>query len=222
MTSENYSVIVFDWDGTLMDSTPAIIAAIQGACRDLGLPVPPDEAAGWVIGLGLADAMRSVVPELEPEQWNRFSERYRFHYFSRDPELRLFPGVEDMLHRLSLAGAQLAVATGKSRQGLDRSLQATGLASAFAATRCADETFSKPHPAMLHELMDELMVEAAATVMIGDTSHDLNMARNAGVHGVGVSYGAHPLAELEGAEPRVVVHSVPELTEWLQTRAAAR
>ncbi len=222
MTTENYSLIVFDWDGTLMDSTPAIIAAIQGACRDLGLPVPPDEAAGWVIGLGLADAMRAVVPELDPSQWASFSERYRFHYYTRDPELRLFPGVEEMLHRLSLAGAQLAVATGKSRQGLDRSLQSTGLASAFAATRCADETFSKPNPAMLHELMDELLAEPLDTVMIGDTSHDLNMARNAGVHGVGVSYGAHPLEELQGAEPRIIVHSVPELTQWLHERSLTR
>lgn len=214
----NYELIVFDWDGTLMDSTPAIIAAIQGACRDMGLPVPPDEAAAWVIGLGLADAMRTVVPDLEDRHWPRFSERYRYHYFTRDPELRLFPGVEDMLHRLQSAGARLAVATGKSRDGLNRSLAATGLSSAFESSRCADETHSKPHPAMLLELMDELVVEPQATVMIGDTSHDLNMARNANVHGVGVSYGAHPAEELVACEPRILVHDVSELSRWLEAR----
>lgn len=216
--SQPYELIVFDWDGTLMDSTPAIIAAIQGACRDLGLPVPPDAAAAWVIGLGLADAMQAVVPELDAAHWPKFSERYRYHYFTRDPQLRLFPGVEAMLHRLQLAGARLAVATGKSREGLNRSLAATGLASAFESSRCADETHSKPHPAMLLELMDELVVAPAATVMIGDTSHDLTMARNAHVHGVAVSYGAHDNQELLRCEPQVLVHDVPELTRWLETR----
>ncbi|MCK9512652.1 MAG: HAD-IA family hydrolase [Pigmentiphaga sp.] len=218
MAEPEYSLIVFDWDGTLMDSTPAIIAAIQGACRDLGLPVPPDEAAGWVIGLGLADAMQTVVPELDASHWPRFSERYRFHYLTRDPDLRLFPGVEDMLHRLSSAGARLAVATGKSRAGLERSFAATGLKSAFDGSRCADETHSKPHPAMLLELMDELMVPPQATVMIGDTSHDLNMATSARVHGVGVSYGAHAAQELLDCQPKILVHDVDELARWLTPR----
>ncbi len=216
-----YSLVVFDWDGTLMDSTPAIVAAIQGACRDMDLPVPPDEAAAWVIGLGLADALRAAVPELKPEQWKAFSERYRFHYLTRDPELRLFAGIEGLLTGIAATGASIAVATGKSRLGLDRSLDATGLRPRFDATRTADETHSKPHPAMLLELMDELNVPPARTLMIGDTSHDLNMARSAGVHGLGVSYGAHAVTELEGCEPVGIVHSVAELSDWLLPRVVA-
>src|SRR5690606_16226495 len=123
----SYSLVVFDWDGTLMDSTPAIVAAIQGACRDMDLPVPPDEAASWVIGLGLADALRTAVPDLTQDLWQPFSERYRFHYLTRDPELRLFEGVETLLADIAACGVQLAVATGKSRRGLSRALQATGL-----------------------------------------------------------------------------------------------
>lgn len=214
----SYSLVVFDWDGTLMDSTPAIIAAMQAACRDMGLPVPPDEAAGWVIGLGLADALRTAVPTLKESDWQPFAERYRYHYLTRDPEVKLFKGVETLLQRLAETGTQLAVATGKSRRGLDRSLRSTGLTDLFHATRCADETHSKPHPAMLLELMDELDVKPARTVMIGDTSHDLNMATNAGVHGVGVCYGAHPLAELQICSSAALVHSVDDLSAWLLER----
>lgn len=217
----SYSLVVFDWDGTLMDSTPAIVAAIQGACRDMDLPVPPDEAASWVIGLGLADALRTAVPTLTPDLWKPFAERYRFHYLTRDPELRLFNGVESLLGRIAASGAQLAVATGKSRLGLDRALDATGLRPRFDATRCADETHSKPNPAMLFELMDELGVAAHDTVMIGDTSHDLQMAASAGVHGVGVGYGAHPVSELQACSPAGLVHSVAELSEWLLPRLKA-
>lgn len=214
----SYSLVVFDWDGTLMDSTPAIVAAIQGACRDMSLPVPPDEAASWVIGLGLADALRTAVPDLSPDMWKPFAERYRFHYLTRDPELRLFTGIEPLLDSIAAAGAQLAVATGKSRQGLNRALDATGLRSRFDATRCADETHSKPNPAMLFELMDELGADPAKTVMIGDTSHDLNMAASAGVHGVGVAYGAHAIAELQACSPAGLVHNVDELAGWLLPR----
>lgn len=213
-----YSLVVFDWDGTLMDSTPAIVAAMQGACRDMGLPVPPDEAASWVIGLGLADALRAVVPDLEPERWGPFSDRYRYHYLTRDPELRLFAGVDAMLAALAATGASLAVATGKSRRGLDRALEATGLSRRFDATRCADETHSKPHPAMLLELMDELAAAPEDTLMIGDTSHDLNMANSAGVHGLAVSYGAHQQGELQACSPVGLVHSVSELAAWLSPR----
>jgi len=216
-----YSLVVFDWDGTLMDSTPAIVAAIQGACRDMDLPVPPDEAASWVIGLGLADALRAAVPELRAEQWPAFSERYRYHYLTRDPQLRLFEGVGTLLKAIAATGASLAVATGKSRLGLDRSLDSTGLRQQFDATRCADETHSKPHPAMLLELMDELMVAPENTLMIGDTSHDLNMARSAGVHGLGVTYGAHPLAELQACSPVGIVHNVQELSDWLLPRVVS-
>ncbi len=219
---QGYSLIVFDWDGTLMDSTPTIIAAIQSACRDLGLPVPPDEAAAWVIGLSLQDALLAAVPTLEQHQVPAFVARYRFHYLTRDPELRLFSGTEQMLAGLVAQGARLAVATGKSRVGLERALDATGIRRYFESTRCADETFSKPNPAMLFEIMRELDVDPGATVMVGDTSHDLHMARNAGVHGVGVTYGAHAAAELAGCGPQTLAGSIAELGSWLSGRLAAK
>lgn len=216
-----YSLVVFDWDGTLMDSTPAIVAALQGACRDMNLPVPPDETASWIIGLGLADALRTAVPTLTQDLWQPFAQRYQYHYLTRDHELRLFQGIEQLLGDLAASGAQLAVATGKSRRGLNRALEATGLGPRFDATRCADETHSKPNPAMLFELMEELGVAPENTVMIGDTSHDLNMAQSAGVHGVGVSYGAHPLADLQACSPAALVHDVRELSGWLMPRIRA-
>lgn len=213
-----YSLVVFDWDGTLMDSTPAIVAAMQAACRDLGLPEPPDEMANWVIGLGLEDALKTAVPSLREEQWPDFVQRYRYHYLTRDPEVRLFDGVANLIESLANRGVWLAVATGKSRKGLTRALRNTGLTDAFHASRCSDETFSKPHPAMLLEIMDELGVDRRETVMIGDTAHDLNMALNACVHGVGVCYGAHPINELQVCSPAALVHSVPELADWLLPR----
>lgn len=217
-----YSLIVFDWDGTLMDSTPTIIAAIQSACRDLGLPVPPDEAAAWVIGLSLQDALMAAVPTLAQDQVQAFVARYRFHYLTRDPQLRLFAGAEQMLARLAERGARLAVATGKSRVGLERALDATGIRRYFDATRCADETFSKPNPAMLFEIMRELGADPASAVMVGDTSHDLQMARNAGIHGVGVTYGAHAVDELAGCAPQTLAGSIAELDDWLHGRIVAR
>ncbi len=217
----NYGVVVFDWDGTLMDSTHSIVAAIQAACRDLDLPVPSVSTASWVIGLSLESALRKAVPELTPSLLPRFLERYRIHYLTRDPELRLFEGIPGLLDDLAERNIRLAVATGKSRVGLDRVLAATGLGPRFEITRCADESFSKPHPAMLQEIMQELDVEPARMLMIGDTSHDLQMAINAGVHGLGVTYGAHPPKDLEACQPQGIVHDVAGLRDWLLPRVAA-
>jgi phosphoglycolate phosphatase len=213
-----YSLVVFDWDGTLMDSTHSIVAAIQAACRDLELPVPSASQASWVIGLSLESALRRAVPALSNAMLPRFLERYRVHYLLRDPELKLFDGVGEMLAELGARDVRMAVATGKSRIGLNRALAASGLVEVFQATRCADETFSKPNPAMLYELMDELGIAADKVVMIGDTSHDLQMASNAGMHGVGVAYGAHTRQELEAEEPQAVLESVTDLREWLMAR----
>jgi phosphoglycolate phosphatase len=215
-----YSVIVFDWDGTLMDSTHSIVAAIQGACRDLELRVPTAAEAAWVIGLSLEPALRRAVPDLTPSMEPLFLERYRYHYLSKDTQLKLFDGVPEMLSDLQTAGATLAVATGKSRVGLNRALAATALHSAFAATRTADETFGKPHPGMLLELIDELMVEPERMVMVGDTSHDLTMAANAGVHGIGVAYGAHPEEELRTCPHHTIASDVASLHQWLRQRIA--
>lgn len=210
-----YELVVFDWDGTLLDSAGAIVLAIQSACRDLGLAIPDDARARHVIGLGLADALRHAVPDLQPESYQAMVERYRFHYLSGDHQLTLFPGVREMLARLQAAGHILSVATGKSRLGLDRALDHSGLRPLFQASRCADECHSKPHPQMLDELMAEFGVAADSTVMIGDTSHDLLMASNAGVAGLAVTYGAHPHEHLLEHKPLVCLHSVRELDLWL-------
>lgn len=213
---KKYQLIVFDWDGTLMDSTAAIVHAIQASAKDLGLPVPEDRQARHVIGLGLTDALATAVPELPPSRYGEMVDRYRHHYLSRDHELELFAGVEALLGDLAAADYQLAVATGKSRLGLDRALGQTGLGRYFHASRCADECFSKPHPQMLLELMDELGALPEATLMIGDTVHDLLLARNAGVAALGVTYGAHAPEHLQEQGALACLHSVDALAEWLR------
>lgn len=214
-----YQLIVFDWDGTLLDSAGAIVNAIQAACRDLGLPEPDDARARHVIGLGLVDAMRHAVPDLPPDSYQAMVDRYRFHYLAGDHELTLFKGVPALLERLKNGGHLLAIATGKSRAGLERALDHSGLRPYFLASRCADECHSKPHPQMLEELMAEFGVAEAATVMIGDTSHDLLMASNAGVDGLAVTYGAHPHNHLLEHRPVACLHSVAELDSWLKANA---
>jgi phosphoglycolate phosphatase len=210
-----YQLIVFDWDGTLLDSAGAIVQAIQSACIDLSLPVPEDSQARHVIGLGLVDAMRHAVPDLPPERYQAMVDRYRYHYLAGDHKLTLFDGVPQMLERLHAAGHILAIATGKSRLGLDRALDHSGLRPLFQASRCADECHSKPHPQMLEELMAEFCMAEASTVMIGDTSHDLLMASNAGVDALAVTYGAHPHNHLVEHKPAACLHSIQELDQWL-------
>ncbi len=210
-------LIAFDFDGTLMDSTSAIAESIQSAAVDVGVPVPTTERASHIIGLGLTEALRQAIPDLPQERYQELAERYRHHYFARDHELRLFSGVEAMLDELASAGYLLTVATGKRRMGLDRSLGATGLESRFHSSRCADECQSKPHPQMLQELMEEFGVAPEATLMIGDTTHDLRMAKNAGVHAVAVTYGAHSRELLEAECPVYCANNVEELIGWLRT-----
>ena len=219
MPRKQFDLIVFDWDGTLMDSTATIVKCIQGAAKDLGLPIPNREQAAHVIGLGMAEAMQVAMPGLDPKVYPRIVERYRYHYLAKDHELTLFDGVPEMLQDLSQQGYFLAVATGKSRVGLNRSLNAAGLLSTFDATRCADETFSKPHPAMLQELTRELGQDLRRTVMIGDTTHDLMMAQNAGSSGIAVEYGAHPLDQLAACKPVFSARNVPQLHQWLNENA---
>jgi len=219
MPRQQFDLIVFDWDGTLMDSTAHIARSIQAACRDLGLPIPADEAARFVIGLGLRDALQIAAPSLDPTDYPRLAERYRYHYLVKDAHTELFAGVRELLGELSSLGYLLAVATGKSRVGLNRALAEARLTSVFDGTRCADETFSKPHPAMLQELTRELGQDLARTVMIGDTTHDLQMATNAGAAGIAVTYGAHPVDALVKLEPRFVAADVAGLGDWLREHA---
>jgi phosphoglycolate phosphatase len=213
-----YPLIVFDWDGTIIDSPRTIAGCIRQAAADLGLEVPDAERASHVIGLGLHDAMRIALPGLPRSRYAEFVECYRSHFLAREDAMQLYPGMRELLE--ALAGPRrLAIATGKSRRGLDRALQASDLERYFCASRCADETHPKPHPAMLLELMSELEVQADCVLMIGDTSHDLEMARAAGVDALAVSYGAHPEPGLVACGPRGCVTSVHELGEWLQRNA---
>jgi phosphoglycolate phosphatase len=214
-----FDLVVFDWDGTLYDSTALIVRSIQAACLDVGLDKPSDQDAAYVIGLGLQDALARVAPGLSEQQVREMALRYRHHYFRCQHELSLFPGVLDLLAALKARHHWLAVATGKNRQGLNEALAHAELRSVFDATRTADETASKPHPQMLNELMRELGVEADRTLMIGDTTHDLQLASNAGVASVGVSYGAHDHQEFAVHKPRHVAHSVSELHNWLLEHA---
>jgi phosphoglycolate phosphatase len=217
--ARRFDLLVFDWDGTLMDSAAAIAASIQDSCRDLGLPVPDDRRASHVIGLGLKDALEYAVPDLAQQDYGKLVERYRHHFLERDRRLTAFEGVEAMLRKLAGDGFMLAVATGKTRAGLDRALKATGFGPVFHGSRCADECWSKPHPAMLLELMEEFGTAPPRVLMIGDTTHDLQMAANAKVASVGVSYGAHPREQLAELEPLACVDNVPELAAWLYANA---
>ena len=212
---KNFDLIMFDWDGTLMDSTPAITRSIQLAAADIGLPVPSDEAASHVIGLSLQDALSHALPTLHQADYPELVERYRYHYMSADAEIALFDEIEPMLLELKRRGHFLAVATGKNRAGLDRVLKSTALGHMFDATRTADETRSKPHPQMVLELTDYFGVEAGRSVMVGDTTHDLSMAHSARTKAVGVSYGAHPHESLVALEPLAVVTTSRELRTWL-------
>ena len=219
MSSRRFELIVFDWDGTLMDSTGAIVASIQAAARDLGLAPPSAARARHIIGLGLIDALRHALPDLPAERYQDVALRYRQHYMARDQDLLLFEGAAELIAELAQAGYQLAVATGKTRKGLDRAFEVSGLGPRFHASRCADECHSKPHPQMLEELMAEFGVGPELTLMIGDTTHDLLMARNAGVAALGVAYGAHSRETLEAQDPLYCAANVAELAAWLRQQA---
>jgi phosphoglycolate phosphatase len=210
-----YELVIFDWDGTLMDSTAVIAAALQSACRDVSIAVPTDRDARFVIGLGAADTFRHVAPDLDEEGRRRLSERYRHHFLARESEAPLYEGVREMLTDLHGRGRRLAVATGKARRGLDRALDATGLRPWFEATRCADEGFAKPHPDMLLMLMDITGVEPRHALMVGDTTHDLELAANAGVDAISVSYGAHDEELLSSRPAKARISSVEQLHRWL-------
>ena len=214
-----YRLIVFDWDGTLFDSAAVITDCIQQAARDMALPVPDRRTASHVIGLGLSDSLRQAMPALPPERYREFLALYRSFFIEREDSLSMFPGAAELLAELKRRGHRLAVATGKPRRGLERALEASGLSPLFAASRCGDETRPKPDPAMLLELLEELAIGREDGLMIGDTSHDLQMAKSAGVDAVAVAYGAHPGEALRALGPRACVASVAELGQWLAAHA---
>lgn len=214
-----FDLIAFDWDGTLFDSTQIIVRCIQRAVADVGGTVPGDREAAWVIGMGLMQALAHAAPDVPRERYAELGERYRHHYLAHQHDLSLFDGVLPMLDDLRGRDHLLAVATGKSRRGLDEVLRTVQLAGVFDGSRTADETAGKPDPRMLHELMNEFGVPPERTLMIGDTTHDLQMAVNAGCASLGVSYGAHETSGFAALRPLAVAHTVRELHDWLREHA---
>jgi phosphoglycolate phosphatase len=214
-----FDLIAFDWDGTLYDSTQIIVRCIQRAVADVGGAVPTEKQAAYVIGMSLGEALAHAAPDVPREKYPELGERYRQHYWAHKDDLVLFDGVLELLQDLRSRHHWLAVATGKSRRGLNEALQQSQLKGLFDASRTADETAGKPHPRMLHELMREFGTDAERTLMIGDTTHDLQMALNAGCPSVAVSYGAHEPGEFHALQPRFIAHSVQDLRDWLLENA---
>ena len=215
METRNFDLIAFDWDGTLFDSTQIIVRCIQAAVCDVGGKEPTEKAAAYVIGLGLMQALAHAAPDVPPEKYPELGVRYRHHYARHVNDLSLFAGVLPLLDALKARGHLLAVATGKSRRGLDEALQSVELKGVFDGSRTADETAGKPDPLMLHELMVQFDLPASRILMIGDTTHDLQMAFNADCASVGVSYGAHEPDAFTVLNPMHVAHSVQDLHDWL-------
>jgi phosphoglycolate phosphatase len=216
-----FRLLVFDWDGTLMDSIGTIVACTQATIRELGLKAIPDETISGTVGLGLRETVEVLSPGCDEELLERILGEYRKHWSMtfRDAPL-LFPGVGEMLRDLADEDYLLAVATGKSRRGLDYSLDQTGLRGIFHATRTADEALSKPHPRMLFDILDDLGMKPEDAVMVGDTTYDLAMARSARMAAVAVCSGGHGREELERFGPLACLDQVIELVPWLAQRAA--
>jgi phosphoglycolate phosphatase len=216
---QNFDLIVFDLDGTIMDSTGLIAWCIQMASFDLGLEPPSDAQAKYIIGLGIQDSMERLFPTLSALQRFEFELRYRHHFTARDHEAPLYPGIRELLLDLRAQQRILAIATGKPRAGLERAFLHTGLKPMFDFSRCGDEGFPKPHPDMLLKLLEFAGVENRRAVMIGDTTHDLEMAANAGVNALAVSYGAHPEPDLTRFPQLACFANVTDLHRWLNQNA---
>lgn len=216
---KSFDLLIFDWDGTLMDSEAHIVECLEKAMEAVDQEPLPGTQLRQVIGLGLEEAISGIMPSASKSVHQRAVTAFREHFLSPHPTpSKLFPGVEAVLEQLSNQGYAMAVATGKSRRGLDKVLQQTGLGSYFPVTRCADETFSKPHPLMLEEILMDMDTAADRALMVGDTEFDLLMAANAGVPAVGVSYGVHAIERLQLASPLEILHRISDLPEWLNGR----
>jgi phosphoglycolate phosphatase len=218
-----YSLIIFDWDGTVINSTAKIVASMQAAASDVGLSLPSDDVVRNIIGLGLPEAILMMFPKIKPEQMEPMKARYAYHYVEQNhAEATLFPLAKETLEALKQKGYRLAVATGKSRRGLDRVLDETGLAHLFEITRCADETTSKPHPHMLNEILAETGVAAEHAIMVGDTEYDLEMGERAGMGCIAVTYGAHAPERLHPYNPLFTANQFEEIGHWLCNQEVMR
>lgn len=214
-----YKLLIFDWDGTVIDSTARIISSMQAAADDCGFPVPASSAVMNIIGLGLPEAIRLLIPTVDDAGIDQMRTQYGHHFLGvNETPTPLFPGVQKTLESMHAKGMRMAVATGKSRRGLDRAFVQTGLAWLFESSRCADETVSKPNPLMLEEILAETGVPASEALMIGDTEYDLDMGRRAGMDVIAVSYGAHHIDRLKGFNPVLEVDNFPELEQWLDSK----
>jgi phosphoglycolate phosphatase len=210
--TRSFRLIVFDWDGTLMDSEARIVGCLEAAIGDLGLAVRSQDELRNIIGLGLREAVAVLYPDHSPQLLEQLTERYRYHFLGDHPAVSgLFAGAEATVAQLAADGYLLAIATGKGRRGLDQVLQQTGMGSYFHTTICADESFSKPHPAMLEEVMSRLDCDPRETIMVGDTEYDMLMARSAGTQAIAVKYGVHPCYRLLTHSPAACLESIDEL-----------
>ncbi|MBT5229669.1 MAG: HAD-IA family hydrolase [Methylococcales bacterium] len=210
-----YDLIVFDWDGTLMDSADDIVYCIQQAALDMELQPVADDQARQIIGLGLKEAVEKLFPGRDDTFVAQLADRYRFHYHESDIQSGLFPHAENVLSTLQSQQYKLAVATGKSRRGLDDVLEQTALQTFFHTTRCADESGSKPDPAMLYHILQSLEVDASRALMVGDTEYDLEMASSAGVASIGVSFGVHDVMQLKRHNPLAIIDRLDHLLTLL-------
>ncbi len=209
-------LLIFDWDGTLSDSTSKIIGCMQKAAQNTGVAVLSDETIRNIIGLGLPEAMQRLYPDLSDTEKEQVKQRYIEHFLAEDQQPSpFFDGVLEGLKELRNAGFHMAVATGKSRRGLNRVLQNLKLEHYFDSSRCADETASKPNPLMLNELLSDFNLSADSALMIGDTEYDMEMAQNANMGRVAVSYGAHHIDRMKVYSPVFEAHSFPEFVAWV-------
>ncbi|MEE9331781.1 MAG: HAD-IA family hydrolase [Methylophilaceae bacterium] len=216
---KQFDLIVWDWDGTLADSTGMIASAIVKAASEVGLPALALQAARNVIGLGLRESIYNLFGDIPVAQSQAFAAKYRANYFAGEKEIPLFEGAQKLITELSRRGHKLAVATGKSRHGLSLALERSEFANYFQATRTVDECFSKPHPQMLDELMDALVATPERTLMIGDSTYDLEMAKNAGIPSLAVTFGAHSGEKLLKYNPKEIFNQFSDLSEWLLNNA---
>ena len=211
-----YELVIFDWDGTLMDSSLRIVNCLQRAAEDLGLPIPTVNRARHIIGLNLQDSLTSLFGHLSKSHVDNYIERYRYHFYHpQADQMLMFDGVMDGLEELDRRGLLLAVATGKGRQGLDPILKEYSLEKVFVMTRCADESFGKPNPQMLFDILEFTGHNPNQAVMVGDTSYDMEMAGNAGMHAIAVDYGMHDLDLLKQYNPTASFSGFPKLIDWL-------
>lgn len=216
---KTYQCVVFDWDGTLMDSIQKIVECLQAAAQDVGLPVPSRNAAKNIIGLGLHESMLAVFGDITEAKIAELVDRYKFHFLDKNQTKQpLYPAVRSGLTALDETGAALCVATGKARRGLDRVMKQENLESFFMYTRCADESRSKPHPQMLLDILEYTALNPEKVLMVGDTSYDMEMAVGASIDAIGIAHGAHSQLELSSSGANHVFDNFKDLLNWLLPR----